>query len=200
MATQAQPQGQVSKSTAPYPNLYHVRKVADTASKPCYICYKPTSVVLITPCQKDFFYACKTHLADYGFATPKISAEEAEKKRKEELEAKEREAIKKEFEERQKRKKEKEKENESDKDKDKEKDKKDKEKEKEKNKKEDEKEEKPKTPEATTPKVDEYRIYSLHKDIYKMRLTRTTKIAQEKRIQELLRKPDAFPEVPKGFN
>lgn len=51
MATPS-PQTQASKSAAPYPNIYHVRKVADTATKPCFICYKPTAVVLITPCQK----------------------------------------------------------------------------------------------------------------------------------------------------
>lgn len=34
------------------PNIWHLRKVADTSSKACYICYKPTTSVLITPDNK----------------------------------------------------------------------------------------------------------------------------------------------------
>lgn len=30
-------------------NIWHLRRVADTAAKACYICYKPSSSVLITP-------------------------------------------------------------------------------------------------------------------------------------------------------
>ena len=33
-------------------NKYHLRTVADTASKACFICYKPTTKVLITPDNK----------------------------------------------------------------------------------------------------------------------------------------------------
>lgn len=35
-----------------FPNVYHLRRVADTASKACFICYKPSSSVLITPDNK----------------------------------------------------------------------------------------------------------------------------------------------------
>ena len=34
------------------PNIYHLRRVADTAAKACSICYKPSSCVLITPDNK----------------------------------------------------------------------------------------------------------------------------------------------------
>ena len=34
------------------PNIWHLRKVADSSSKACYICYKPTTSVLITPDHK----------------------------------------------------------------------------------------------------------------------------------------------------
>lgn len=34
------------------PNIWHLRRVADTAARACYICYKPSSSVLITPDNK----------------------------------------------------------------------------------------------------------------------------------------------------
>lgn len=34
---------------ASFPNVYTHRKVADTASKSCEICYKPSTSVLVTP-------------------------------------------------------------------------------------------------------------------------------------------------------
>lgn len=33
-------------------NVWHLRKVAETSSKACYICYKPTTSVLVTPDKK----------------------------------------------------------------------------------------------------------------------------------------------------
>ena len=39
-------------SKAPFENTYHHRKVAENATKPCNICFKPTSSVLITPNNK----------------------------------------------------------------------------------------------------------------------------------------------------
>lgn len=38
--------------SAPFPNIYTHRKVAETAAKSCDICYKPSSSVLITPDKK----------------------------------------------------------------------------------------------------------------------------------------------------
>lgn len=34
------------------PNVWHHRRVADNAAKACYVCYKPSSSVLITPDNK----------------------------------------------------------------------------------------------------------------------------------------------------
>ncbi len=98
-------------------NVWHLRKVADASSKPCDICYKPTTGVLITPDNKvrpaesalrstnplqDYFYVCPGHLKDKGLATPIIDeAEAAAKKKKEEMDL-EIEIIKKEYEEKMK--------------------------------------------------------------------------------------------------
>jgi hypothetical protein len=37
---------------APFPNIYTHRKVAETSSKACDVCYKPSTSVLITPDKK----------------------------------------------------------------------------------------------------------------------------------------------------
>ncbi|MCJ1310249.1 hypothetical protein MMC25_003911 [Agyrium rufum] len=146
-------------------NVYHLRTVAETSSKACYICYKPTTAVMVTPDSKDFFYICRGHLLDRGFCSPIIDeAEAAAKKKQAELE-KEIELVKKEYEEKLKRKK-KGKEDKK-KDKDKLKDEKDKEKDDEDlDATEKEKDEKIKalTNKDSGPKqVDIPRIYALHK-------------------------------------
>jgi len=118
---------------ASFPNVYTHRKVAATASKPCEICYKPSTSVLVTPenkvsqtlstfytpysSQKDFFYVCPTHLRDKGFCLPIIDEAAVAAKKKKEMEA-EIERVKQDFEERQKKKKEKEKAKEKEKDND----------------------------------------------------------------------------------
>lgn len=115
-----------------FPNIYTHRKVADTASKPCDICFKPSTSVLVVPenkvcslpkyldvvanVKKDFFFICPGHLKDKGFCTPIIDEAAVVAKKKKEMEE-EVERVKKEFEEKQKKKKEKEKEKEKDKDK-----------------------------------------------------------------------------------
>ncbi|KAL8701148.1 MAG: hypothetical protein Q9201_005064 [Fulgogasparrea decipioides] len=86
-------------------NTWHLRRVAEATAKPCDICYKPTTSVLITPDQKDHFYICPGHLKDRGFCSPIVDeAEIAAKKKKEELE-REIELIKKEHEEKMKKRK-----------------------------------------------------------------------------------------------
>ena len=57
-------------ANTPLTNTYHHRLVAASASKPCFICYKPSASVLITPDSRDFFYICAGHLVDRGFCTP----------------------------------------------------------------------------------------------------------------------------------
>ena len=125
--------------SAPFPNLYTLRKVAEVSAKACDICYKPSTSVLITPDSKvrhdiknvhfamhpadpsqDFFFVCAVHLKDKYFCTPKVDEAAAKARREKEL-AEETEKLKKEYEEKQKKKKEKEKEKEA-KDKDKKKD------------------------------------------------------------------------------
>ncbi|KAI9828550.1 MAG: hypothetical protein M1819_006542 [Sarea resinae] len=181
------------------PNIWHSRRVADTSAKSCYICYKPTTGVLITPDNKDFFYVCHGHLKDRGFCSPIINeAEEAAKKRKLELE-REVERVKKEYEEKQKKKKDK-----KDKDKDKEKEKEKDEKEDGKEKDEDKSEKvaaKDEGKSSPTPEADvagQPRIYSLHKNFYQMRLDRIRNAELAKRNRELLKNPMTFPSVPKG--
>lgn len=54
-----------------FPNLYHLRKVADSAAKSCAFCFKPATTVLITADgTSDFFYTCELHLKDEHFAKP----------------------------------------------------------------------------------------------------------------------------------
>lgn len=117
-----------------FPNVYAHRKVADTSSKPCDICYKPSTSVLVVSenkvhldyknfeaivnAKQDFFFVCPGHLKDKGFCTPIIHEAAVAAKKKKEMDD-EVARVKKEFEERQKKKKEKEMSKEKDKDKDK---------------------------------------------------------------------------------
>jgi ATP-dependent Clp protease ATP-binding subunit ClpA len=125
-----------------FQNVYMHRRVAETTSKPCEICYKPSTSVLVTSENKvteiraqssqssksshqlitdtlqDFFYVCASHLKDKGFCSPVIDEAAVAAKKKKELEA-EIERVKQEFEEKQKKKKEMEKEKEKEKDKNK---------------------------------------------------------------------------------
>lgn len=128
----------------PFTNVYHLRTVADASSKACYVCYKPSTKVLITPDNKvgvtgflntwekikpsyatcspckslqDFFYVCVSHLSDRGFASAVVDAEAEAAKKKKELMDKEIEKIKQEYEEKQRKKKSKKKSKDDDKDK-----------------------------------------------------------------------------------
>lgn len=124
---------------ASFANIYTHRKVADTASKPCEICYRPSTSVMVAPENKvchpemsmcisilisnqDFFYVCASHLKDKGFCNPIIDEAVVAARKKKEMDA-EVERLKQEFEEKQKKKKEKESAKEKEKDKDKDKDK-----------------------------------------------------------------------------
>ena len=117
-------------------NVWHLRKVAEASAKPCDICYKPTTSVLITPDNKvrpststpppplahlgqDHFYVCLGHLKDKGFCSPIVDAKEAAAKKKKEEMDREIELIKKEYEEKVKKRKSKKKDKDSDKEKDK---------------------------------------------------------------------------------
>ncbi|KDQ07732.1 hypothetical protein BOTBODRAFT_38528 [Botryobasidium botryosum FD-172 SS1] len=84
-----------SASPGTFANLYYQRAVA--TARPCYMCLRPTTIVLATINNTDFLYTCATHLTDPGFATPLPS--ETPKLSEEELKR-----IKEEWEQKQKRK------------------------------------------------------------------------------------------------
>ncbi|KAL1304815.1 hypothetical protein AAFC00_003743 [Neodothiora populina] len=181
-------------------NIWHLRKVADTAAKACYICYKPSSSVLITPDNKDFFYVCPSHLKDTNFCTPTESEATAiaERKKQEELDQ-EIERVKQEYEAKMKKKEAKRKEKQDKKEKedkkgDKESDEKD----------EKEKEEKIKaltsksTSETTSSAEVGPRVFALKKHFYQMRLEKMRNAEIAKRNRDRLRNPSLFPSVPSG--
>ncbi|KAF3906966.1 hypothetical protein ABW21_db0200261 [Orbilia brochopaga] len=177
----------------PFQNAYVHRKVAESSSKPCMICYKPSTSVLITSCQKDFFYICPAHLADKGFATAQVDeAAEAERKKKEEMDQ-ELEKLKREYEEKMKRKEEKK----QDKDKGKGKEKKDEEAEKAKIETENAASTAAKAVEAAAP-VASFSQYQLHRDFFNMRQQKYREKQLAKRNMERLKNPLSFPAVPKG--
>ncbi|KAI9829057.1 MAG: hypothetical protein M1832_000080 [Thelocarpon impressellum] len=179
-------------------NRWHLRRVAEASSRACYICYKPTTSVLITPDSRDFFYVCNGHLTDKGFCSPIID-EAAAKRAADEARQREIEAVKKEYEEKQRKKEEKKKQKEKGKEKGKSK-------EENKDEKMDEtaaakKDDKDTTPAEPTPsqKADEPpRVFTLHKNFYQMRVDRLRNADLAKRTRERLKNPSAFPSVPSG--
>ncbi|PQE17328.1 VPS4-associated 1 protein [Rutstroemia sp. NJR-2017a BVV2] len=186
-----------TRNMASFPNVWTHRKVADTASKSCEICYKPSTSVLITPENKDFFYVCPTHLKDKGFATPIIDEAAIAAKKKKELDD-EIERIRQGFEEKQRKRKEKEKEAEKDKEKD-EKNKKDGEKEEEKKTDEKSKSETPKSPATPSAQDEEPRVFALKAAFYQQRIDKKRNAEIARRNRERLQNPNLFPQVPKGL-
>ncbi|RYP62442.1 hypothetical protein DL771_009732 [Monosporascus sp. 5C6A] len=192
-----------------FPNVWHHRKVAETAVKACEICYRPSSSVLITPDNKDWFYVCPMHLKDTKFCTPIIDHEAiaARKKREEDEEIA---RLKKEYEEKQHKKKEKEaqgnKDNDGEKGKDKKDDKKDESKPGETGKKQEA---------AAPPKDEEPKVFTLQKSVlysetrgmgiwltslrafYQQRLNKKRQAEMAKKMRERMKEPDFFPAVPK---
>lgn len=59
---------QSQKQQPPFPNKYQVRLVGSSDSKPCIICFKPSTTVLLADGNGDFFYTCQQHLQDEQFA------------------------------------------------------------------------------------------------------------------------------------
>ncbi|KAM0282011.1 hypothetical protein ACHAQH_003217 [Verticillium albo-atrum] len=177
-----------------FANIYTHRKVADTAAKGCDVCFRSTTSVLVAPENKDFFFACPSHLKDRNFCAPIIDAAAVEAKKKKEMDE-ELERVKKEYEERQRKKKEREEKEKSDeKDKDKEK----KVDEKKTDDKKDDTEDKSKSADATPAPEEEPRVFSLQKNFFALRLEKKRQIELAKRNRERISQPNFFPSVPKG--
>ncbi|KAF2737304.1 DUF1742-domain-containing protein, partial [Polyplosphaeria fusca] len=182
-------------------NVWHHRRVAESSAKACWICYKPSSSVLITPDNKDFFYLCIGHLKDRGFCVPDADEAAAAAARTKQMELdREIEKVKKEYEERQARKREKRKEKDKDKDKDKDKGSK---KQDEEEDKDDEKAKDEKIKELSKSKEESEvepgsRIYSLNKNFYQMRIDKMRNAEIAKRNRERLKNPSLFPSAPTG--
>ncbi|KAK7205462.1 VPS4-associated protein 1 [Myxozyma melibiosi] len=196
--------------SVPFKNIYHLRHVAETAQKPCIICYKPTNAVLVSEDGKnDFFYTCKVHLTDSGFAIPVTNPAAEAAKRKQAALALEIEKVKKEWEKKQGNRKTERERKEKERSKEKERDKK---KEAEDDKaentldKRDKAEHKEQLAKLETQKEEaekeaaaEVRIFNLNKAIYAMRINNWRNIQRSKKTAELLRKPGGLPSVPSSL-
>ncbi|KAL6234180.1 VPS4-associated protein 1 [Aspergillus navahoensis] len=190
---------------ATLPNIWHLRRVADTAARACLVCHKPSSSVLITPNNKDYFYVCLVHLKDRHFCSPIVDAEEETAKKRAEAMAREIEKVKKEYEEKKQRKKEKEKEKAKEKKKGDPKDDKGNDKDDSSKKADDKKEEKERDDkidaikkQSTSTLDDSPRIFALHKNFYQMRVDRMRNLEAAKRNRQRLQDPSFFPSVPSG--
>ncbi|KAI9676769.1 MAG: hypothetical protein M1829_002864 [Trizodia sp. TS-e1964] len=180
-----------------FPNIWHLRRVGVGASKACWICFKPTSEVLITPDNKDFFYICAGHLKDPGFCSPTVDeAAVAKKKKREEME-REIELLKRAYAEKQAKKEANAKQKDKDKDKDRDKDR-----EKVEERRAGEAISKDKTgSEPDDPAAldeDAARIFALHKNFYQMRIDRLRNVEIARRNRDRLKNPTTFPSVPAG--
>lgn len=170
-------------------NLYHRRLVDQASARACWICYKPSPVVLITPESDDWFHICASHLQDRNFAIPQDAEDPAKKKRDEEIQA-EIEALKKEYDEKQRKKAEKRKSKDS---KDKSSKAEDDKAEKEKQDKIAELEKKREEEKATAVGP---RIFELSKNFYQMRLQKKRDVQVAKTNRARLQDPSSFPSVP----
>lgn len=189
----------------PFKNLYHSRKVAESASKACFICYKPTPSVFVSSDGKaDYFYVCDTHLNDSSFAASEVDPEvEAAKARKmnlsteiKELEQKLKTKEEKEEKEKEEKSKSKDKDDKKDKDEDRDED--------------DQRSKKSgklwqkdvldsllkqqKTDEELLNRKP--RVFILNKDIYRIRIQNYREAQRSKQTKQMLSNPSLFPKVP----
>ncbi|PKS13046.1 hypothetical protein jhhlp_000387 [Lomentospora prolificans] len=184
-----------------FPNVYAHRKVAETASKGCDICYRPTTSVLLAegPDGKDFFYVCVSHLKDRNFCSPIIDQAALDAKKQKELEE-EVERVKKEYEEKKKKKDEEKKKKKEEEDKDKDEGSKDKNKNKDKDEDKKGKSDDIKPEESPTQTAaEEPRVFALHRTFYQQRVQKRRQMEMAKRNRERLQQPSNFPSVPKGL-
>jgi hypothetical protein len=168
-------------SSGPFKNLYHVRRVAESSAKACFICYKPTSTVMVTEDGKsDYFYLCEGHLADTAFATPQVDPEVEKAKERQKALEQEIEELERRWKEHEAKKK------------------------KEKGEKENEDEKKASEKSALKTEQEKNdavankkpRVYILNKDIFSIRLGNWRDAQRSKKTSQLLSKPNLFPKVP----
>jgi hypothetical protein len=184
-------------------NIWHHRKVAETAAKGCTVCYKPSSSVLITPDNKDFFYICPSHLKDRNFALPTDDEAKAmaDRKKKEELD-REIEAVKQEYEEKMKKKRAKREKNKDKDDKDSDNNKEETDRDKKIKSLTDKAGEAPSSSSSSSTSTsanDGPRVFQLQKHFYNMRLEKMRNAEAAKRNRDRLKNPQLFPSVPSGI-
>ncbi|KAI0771980.1 VPS4-associated protein 1 [Trametes elegans] len=185
-----------------FTNMYYKRAVG--TPKACYVCHKPTTTVLATINTVDFLYTCDTHLSDPGFASQVGTSSDgvgAGGAKKMGLSPDEIAKVKEEWEERQKNKAEKAKDKDKEKEKDKDKD--DKDKDKNSSGKEPEK----KVPGSLsppyttpTPPTPTHQRYTLHRDLFALRLAEHRRRRQAVQARELAPRLPGVPMTPLPFN
>ncbi|KZT26999.1 DUF1742-domain-containing protein [Neolentinus lepideus HHB14362 ss-1] len=196
-----------------FTNLYYKRTVG--TPKACWICYKPTTTVLATANTTDFIYACDGHLKDPGFASAVAETSDgvdAGGAKKMGLSPEEIAKVKAEWEERQRKKQEKTKEKGKEKEKDT-----DKGKDEDKDEDKDDQQEQKAAPPPSNPKslvsspsssaaasakppaIPAYQRFTLHRDIFAMRLVEHRKRRQTAQAKEMApRLPNAPRTVVQG--
>ncbi|KAI9066379.1 DUF1742-domain-containing protein [Trametes sanguinea] len=182
-----------------FTNLYYKRAVG--TPKACYVCHKPTTTVLATINTVDFLYTCDTHLSDPGFASQVGTSSDgvgAGGAKKMGLSPEEIAKVKAEWEERQKKKAEKAKEKEKEKEKDK--DGKDSSTAEDKDKKEADKKVpgtlSPTSASPTPPATPSHQRYTLHRDIFALRLAEHRRRRQVVQAKELALRLPGAPATP----
>ncbi len=185
-----------------FQNRYTLRRVAESNAAACMVCYRPSTAVLVSPGQIDFFYTCDAHLLDKGFATPLVDPKQkaalAKKKEDERLQMEIDKVTNEHKSKVAKKGKDKKKEAEKDSEKDVEKDGNE-----NKDKKDKNVAQKEKPDEATTVKEGERseeapqnKVFTLHRSVYDTRLRRIREKEASRRRQRMLANPTTFPKVP----
>ncbi|EJD00894.1 DUF1742-domain-containing protein [Fomitiporia mediterranea MF3/22] len=181
-----------------FANLYYKRAAA--TEKACFICSRPTTTVLATKDSVDFFYACDGHLKDHGFASlAGESGDGVTGARKLGLSDEEIQKVKEEYERKQQKKeKEKEKKDKAD-DKDKAEEGKEKAKETEKTKSKDISPSPglaPSQSSGTSTPAGTHQRYTLHREIFAMRLGIHRKRRQTAQAKEVAPRLPSAPRLP----
>lgn len=151
-----------------FSNRYIQRKVAENDARACFICYRPTTAVMVNEDGNvDFFYACPAHLDDPGFASMDQATQAALKEQ--ERKQQEIDNLRKEWEEVQSKK----------------------------QKTSDSSAPPLPPPPQNQNSARIRRVYELNRGVYNLRLGAKRRVAQERKTQAMLSNPDLFPSAPK---